>query len=120
MCDTIARTGGRGNNAVVIKPRSSPWGAICLSVILAGCITPEIVDPAASADHPANPKATEAPAPMPSATLTISDDRIEPSGTPQTGQHHGGLRQGHMHHGGQSKRPDHATKGHHHGHGMAK
>lgn len=120
MCDTIARTGGRGNNAVTIKSRSGPWGAICLSVILAGCTTPEFVDPAASADHPANPAAAEAPAPKPSTTLTISGDRDETTGMPQTGQHHGGMHQRHMHHGGQSKNPDHATKGHHHGHGMAK
>jgi hypothetical protein len=30
------------------------------------------------------------------------------------------MHQRHMHHGGQSKNPDHATKSHHHGHGMAK
>ena len=109
MCDTIALAGDRGTGAAATRNLGGPIRVICLVVILTGCATPEFVDPAASADHPANPLADESPTPEPTATLSIP--AIGEGTKP---------RPGGMHHGGQPMDAGQETGGHHHGHGTAK
>lgn len=112
-----------------------------MTAILAGCATPDFVDPGTSANHPANPAAIESPALEPSVTLSIPSDEDDTISVPETTEHSGGMHHGgsmhhkmhepqkggeekppmtHEHHGGQPKDADEKAKGHHHGHGMAK
>ena len=53
--------------------------AAALSVVLAGCAAPAMVDPAASGDHPANANAPATPFAPPSQTLAIT---ANPSASP--------------------------------------
>ena len=110
MRDSTARADGRGDGVSATKNFGGSLWVICLGTFLASCSTPDFIDPAAFANHPANPTAAESPAPVPTGTLIIPSDRKNAADTVMNPTHACG-----MHHGGSSMGPGGGAKGHHHG-----
>ena len=69
--------------------RLSPLLAVALTAAVAGCSMPSSVDPAASADHPANPGAPATAVPPVSTTLALTDPVILTGNPPVSHEHVG-------------------------------